>query len=86
MNDDDEKLRRLDRKIRWTTFLYFNKFKWEDIIHEVYGLDIDSDSYEYMTARTKILDNVKAYKNRVLTQMKVMTMTNQYMLLTLRPL
>lgn len=40
-------------------------------LHQVYGDDIDADSYEYITGRTKIFDNIKAYKNRVLSRMEV---------------
>jgi len=56
----------LDRKIRWQAFLYFSNFQWLQTLHEVYGEDLDADSYEYMMGRSKIFDSIKAYKNKIL--------------------
>lgn len=53
------------------TFLYFSNMFWLDLLRKVYGVDISSDFFEYVSAQAKVFDNVKAYKNKVLSQMQV---------------
>jgi hypothetical protein len=63
--------RRLDRAMRWNAFLHFTNDLWIDVIYEVYGSDIDIDSPEVVEARSKIFNNTKAWKWRVLKRMEV---------------
>ena len=71
VHEDDEKLRLLDCKTRWMAFLYhFNVF-WDTVLRQVYGQDLDMDSYDAITGRAKIFNNVKSYKYEVLKAMEV---------------
>ncbi|SLM35178.1 hypothetical protein LPUS_04269 [Lasallia pustulata] len=63
---DNEKWRVLDRDIRWETLLFTSPFCWETVVKNVFGEAISMDSYEAMTARSKIFYHVKAYKCQVL--------------------
>lgn len=71
VNDDDRKLRLLDRLTRWMVLLYCSNFQWLDILHEVYTVALSADSFEYVTGRTKIFDNSKTYKHRTIENMEV---------------
>jgi hypothetical protein len=69
--NEQTKVRQLDRAIRWMVLCYHsNKFA-KSIIKKVYGNDIDPDSVEYISARTKVYDNVRAYKSKMLNNMVV---------------
>jgi hypothetical protein len=70
-DDEQTKLRRLDRCIRWSTFLFHTTDIWDDILQSVYGPGFDLDSSQIITARQKIFDNVKQYKHKMLARLKV---------------
>ena len=61
----------VDKLIRWQAFLFFSNFRWLELLHEVYGADLSADSFRYTIGRTRIFDNIKAYKNKVLSCMEV---------------
>ena len=68
---EEEKLRELDRAIRWLTFLYFtNDFRLKTL-REVYGSNLRTDSTIAVKAKAKLDGNVKAFKYQVLDRMKV---------------
>ena len=63
--------RALNRDIRWHAFFYAsNKFA-NELIRKTFEANIDTDSTLYVDARTKIYDNIKTYKNQILTRMKI---------------
>jgi hypothetical protein len=59
--------------MRWNAFLHFTNDLWVDVVHEVYGSDVDIDSPQAVEARSKIFDNTKSWKWRVLKKMEVCT-------------
>ena len=67
----EERIRRLDRSIRWEVLLHFSNFQWLETIQSVYGQDISADSYDFREGREKIFDATKAYKFNVLRNMEV---------------
>ena len=71
VQEDDEKLRLLDCKTRWMTFLYHSNASRDTVLYQVYGEALDMDSYEVITGRAKIFDNVKSYKYEVLKAIEV---------------
>ena len=68
--DQNEALRKLDRTIRWQSFLYHSHYFYDDEIKKIYGPNITADHTLYRVARTKFLDNMKAYKGQVLRALK----------------
>ena len=70
-NNTGAKQRLLDRVIRWNTFIYFTNDLWKNIVEQIYGKEIDINSNKKQTARSKIFDCVKDFKNRVIENMKV---------------
>ena len=67
---DEEKYRLLDRVTRWHAFLYATHKGHHEIITSVYG-DVEAHTAIYQTAKTKIMENIKAYKGQVLTAVTV---------------
>ena len=70
-DNDDQDLCLLDRLIRWQAFLFFSNFRWLELLHEVYGADLSADSFRYTIGRTRTFNNIKAYKNKVLSRMEL---------------
>ena len=70
MSEEDVKLRKLNRKTCWLSFLFFSHHEWEALLKSIYESDVSEDSYEYIYDCSKVFDNVKAYKNCVLGWMK----------------
>jgi hypothetical protein len=67
---DEELYRKLDAEIRWDSFNYHsNKFS-DHIIKRVYGVGIDVQGDVYLAARAKVQDNIKSYKNKMLTEVR----------------
>ena len=71
LQDNDQKLRLLDRLTRWMVFMYCSNFQWLDILHQVYSPALSADSFEYLTGRSKIFDSAKAFKSRTIHNMEV---------------
>lgn len=69
-NDENSQWRILDRKIRWYVFLYVSNLFAFDFINKIYD-NLNSNSTTYVTARSKIYDNVKTYKRQMLIKMKI---------------
>lgn len=71
LQQSDEGLyRKLDAEIRWDSFNYHsNKFS-DYIIKRVYGPSIDVQGDVYLAARAKVQDNIKSYKNKMLTEVR----------------
>jgi hypothetical protein len=63
-------LRKLDRMIHWHSFLYHSNIHAHDMIVELYGPKVIDTAY-YVAARTKIYDNIKSYKHRMLARVEV---------------
>jgi hypothetical protein len=79
--NEQTKVRQLDHAIRWMVLCYHsNKFA-KSIVKKVYGNDIDPDSVEYTSARTKVYDNVRAYKSKMLNNMVVSSCLSEDILL-----
>jgi hypothetical protein len=57
--------RKLDRVIRWHTFLYHSTMFWKEIATEIFGGD-NVDSNDFVMARLKVQEAVKSFKHRVL--------------------
>jgi len=68
--DQDEKLRMLDRFIRWDAFIYHSHYFHPEAIVKIYGANITADHQPWKVARTKYFDNIKAYKGQVLSAIK----------------
>ncbi len=62
--------KRLDREIRWHTFLYHSRLFAPAIIKKVFGRDADENSVEFYEPRTKIQENVRTYKSKMLRLME----------------
>lgn len=71
MQENDRLLWLLDWKTRWQAFLYFSNFLWLQTLQDVYEKELNADSYDYITGRIKIFNNIKVYKCKVLARMKV---------------
>lgn len=69
--DNQDLLRKLDVEIRWDTFIYHSNKFHISLIRRVYGDDIDLQSEDFLAARQRVYDNVKAYKHRVLNNIRV---------------
>ena len=81
------KLNAVDRKTCWTMLLQFNKHRWKKILLDVYGEDIDANSYEFIFARNLIFDHMRVYKNKTIDKMIVSlsnTLTYGLLLISLR--
>ncbi|KAN0068231.1 hypothetical protein V8E54_013801 [Elaphomyces granulatus] len=76
-------LRKLDREIRWHSFLYHSNIFAKEIIDSIYGANGDVDSGYFIAARTKVHDNIKSNKSRMLKRVKqhVATLMSEDMLL-----
>ena len=60
----------LDREIRWHTFLYHSRLFAPAIIKKVFGGDADENSVEFYEPQTKIQENVRTYKSKMLRLME----------------
>lgn len=67
----ERKLRKLDRETRWQALLFFSSFQVLPVLHSVYGADLSTDTYDYTYGRARVMDNIKAYKCKVLERMHV---------------
>jgi hypothetical protein len=64
-------LRKLDREIRWHSFLYHSNLFAKEIIDSIYGTNGGVDGGHFIAARTKVIDNIKSNKSRMLKRVKV---------------
>ena len=64
-----ELLRRLDRSIRWHSFLNYSNLFSHEIAIELYRPQVVETSY-HMSCRQKVMDNIKSYKKRVLERVE----------------
>lgn len=64
-------LHMLDRQIRWSTFLYFINDLWLDILKHMYNEDINLNLNETIATQVKMFNNIKDFKCKVLTRMKM---------------
>ena len=62
----DAAIRRLDRAVRWNTFLVHVNLNAHDVIDSVTNRPIDTDSNEFGQLRTKFTDNVRSFKSKTL--------------------
>ena len=69
--ENSKKIRALNRIIKWNIFLYFINDLWIEILQKIYDKKINIDSYETIQTKTKIFDNVKIYKSKMLKRMKI---------------
>ena len=60
----------LDREIRWHTFLHHSRLFAPAIIKKVFGGDADENSVEFYEPQTKIQENVRTYKSKMLRLME----------------
>lgn len=61
---------KIDRIIRLHHFQYHSRLFWPAIIRETFGPDVDYNDPKYSTARTKITENMRTYKSRMLRAME----------------
>ncbi|KAF1816370.1 hypothetical protein P152DRAFT_454635 [Eremomyces bilateralis CBS 781.70] len=66
-----EYIRRLDRVIRWNTFLTHSNINAYNMIDFVTDGKVAVDASEFWILRTKILDNVRTYKNKMLARFEI---------------
>lgn len=62
----DTAIRRLDRAVRWNTFLVHVNLNAHDVINSITPHPIDTDSYDFTQLRCKFADNVRSFKNKTL--------------------
>lgn len=51
--------------------MFFLSFQYLSILHAVYGTNLSTDTYDYTYGRAQVMDNIKAYKCKVLDRMEV---------------
>jgi hypothetical protein len=60
----DTAICRLDRAVRWNTFLVHINLNAHDVIDSVTSRPLDTDSRDFAQLRTKFTDNVRSFKNK----------------------
>ena len=61
----------MSSKLTEMTLLHFSNKEFETGIKEAYRNKISVDSFEWITARIKIFNNIKSYKNKTIDRMNV---------------
>jgi hypothetical protein len=64
----DAAIRRLDRAVRWNTFLVHVNLNSHDVIDSVTNHPIDADGNDFAQLRSKLTDNVRSFKNKTLNR------------------
>jgi hypothetical protein len=64
-------MRRLDRAVRWNTFLVHINLNSHDVIDSVTSHPIDTDGRDFGQLRSKLTDNVRSFKNKTLDRVLI---------------
>lgn len=64
-------INKLDRVIRWNTFLTHTAINAHEQIDSVTKGTVDQDATEFMKLRQKVMENTRSYKNKVIGNFEV---------------
>jgi len=67
----DELTNKLDRVIRWNTFLTHTSLNAREQIDNVTNGVLDQDTAEFKRFRQKVMENNRSYKNKILSNFEV---------------
>ena len=68
---EGEKWRRLDREIRFMSFMYASHEGKAEVIRAIFGANLSGDDAAFLAPRQKCMDGVKAFKGQTLDRFEV---------------